>query len=86
MEYRFNCSCGQLLVRGQIVSKDLICHNCSKTFTFFNGEYREYELGEVVTNSNIEVLDRLELNSGIGLANKIKWERLNDKKRRIIRA
>ena len=86
MEYRFNCSCGQLLVRGQIVSKNLTCHNCSKTFTFFNGEYREYELGIVVTNSNIEVLDRLELNSGIGLANKIKWERLNDKKRRITRA
>ena len=85
MQYRFNCSCGQLLVRGQIVSKDLTCHNCSKTFTFFNGEYREYELGIIVTNSNIEVLDRLELN-GIGLANKIKWERLNDKKRRIIRA
>jgi len=86
MEYRFNCSCGQLLVRGQIVSKDLTCHNCFKTFTFFNGEYREYELGEVVTNSNIEVLDRLELNSGIGLANKIKWRNKRDKKRRVIRA
>ena len=86
MEYRFNCSCGQLLVRGQIVSKDLTCHNCSKTFTFFNGEYREYELGEVVTSGNIEVLDRFKAISAIGLANKFKWERLNDKKRRIIRA
>ena len=85
MEYKFNCSCGQLLVRGQIVSKDLTCHNCSKTFTFFNGEYREYELGQIVTNSNIEVLDRFKCISGIGLANKFKWERLNDKKRRIIR-
>ena len=85
MEYKFNCSCGQLLVRGNPVNKDLTC-NCSKTFTFFNGEYREYELGIIVTNSNIEVLDRFKLNSSIGLANKIKWERLNDKKRRIIRA
>ena len=85
MQYKFNCSCGQLLVRGQIVSKDLTC-NCSKTFTFFNGEYREYELGIIVTNSNIEVLDRFKCISGIGLANKFKWERLNDKKRRIIRA
>ena len=84
MEYRFNCSCGQLLVRGQIVSKDLTCHNCSKTFTFFNGEYREYELGEVVTNSNIKASDRLGLNSGIGLANKIKWRNKVEKRRRII--
>ena len=83
MQYRFNCSCGQLLVRGQIVSKDLTCHNCSKTFTFFNGEYREYELGQIVTNSNIEVLDRLEL-SGIGLANKIKWRNKREKRRRVI--
>ena len=83
MEYKFNCSCGQLLVRGQIVSKDLTCHNCSKTFTFFNGEYREYELGEVVTSNNIEVLDRLEL-SGIGLANKFKWRNKVEKRRRII--
>ena len=86
MEYRFNCSCGQLLVRGQIVSKDLTCHNCSKTFTFFNGEYREYELGIIVTNGNIEVSDRFKVISGIGLANKIKWERLNDKKRRITKS
>ena len=85
MQYEFKCPyCDKLLVSGQPKIKDLTC-NCSKTFTFFNGEYREYELGIVVTNSNIEVLDRLELN-GIGLANKIKWERLNDKKRRIIRA
>ena len=84
MEYRFNCSCGQLLVRGQIVSKDLICHNCSKTFTFFNGEYREYELGQIVTNSNIEVLDRFKCISGIGLANKFKWRNKIEKRRRII--
>jgi len=49
MEYKFNCSCGQLLVRGNPVHKDITC-NCSKTFTFFNGEYREYELGQIVTN------------------------------------
>ena len=85
MQYEFKCSCGQLLVRGNPVHKDITC-NCSKTFTFFNGEYREYELGEIVTNSNIEVLDRFKCISGIGLHNKIKWERLNDKKRRIIRA
>ena len=84
MEYRFNCSCGQLLVRGQIVSKDLTCHNCSKTFTFFNGEYREYELGQIVTNSNIEVLDRFNGISGIGLANKFKWENKIEKRRRVI--
>ena len=83
MEYRFNCSCGQLLVRGNPVNKDLTC-NCSKTFTFFNGEYREYELGIIVTNSNIEVLDRLELISGIGLANKIKWRNKREKRRRVI--
>ena len=85
MEYKFNCSCGQLLVRGNPVHKDITC-NCSKTFTFFNGEYREYELGQIVTNSNIEVLDRFKCISGIGLHNKIKWECKNDKKRRIIRA
>ena len=85
MQYKFNCSCGQLLVRGNPVHKDITC-NCSKTFTFFNGEYREYELGQIVTNSNIEVLDRFKCISGIGLHNKIKWERLNDKKRRIIKA
>ena len=84
MQYEFKCPyCNTLLASGHQTIKDLTC-NCSKTFTFFNGEYREYELGIIVTNSNIEVLDRLELN-GIGLANKIKWERLNDKKRRIVR-
>ncbi len=86
MQYEFKCPyCDKLLVSGQPKIKDLTC-NCSKTFTFFNGEYREYELGEVVTNSNIEVLDRFKGIRGIGLANKFKWERLNDKKRRIIRA
>ena len=70
MEFKFNCSCGQLLVRGNPVHKDLTC-NCSKTYTFFNGEYREYELGIIVTNENIEKLDSLECN-GIGLTNKIK--------------
>ena len=86
MQYEFKCPyCDKLLVTGQPTIRDLTC-NCSKTFTFFNGEYREYELGEIVTNSNIEVLDRFKCISGIGLHNKIKWERLNDKKRRIIRA
>ena len=84
MQYEFKCPyCDKLLVTGHPMVKDLTC-NCSKTFTFFNGEYREYELGEVVTNSNIEVLDRLELNSGIGLANKIKWRNKVEKRRRII--
>ena len=84
MQYEFKCPyCNKVLVTGQPKIKDLTC-NCSKTFTFFNGEYREYELGEVVTNSNIEVLDRLELNSGIGLSNKIKWRNKVEKRRRII--
>ena len=83
MKYEFKCPyCDKLLVNGHPMVKDLTC-NCSKTFTFFNGEYREYELGIVVTNSNIEVLDRLEL-SGIGLANKFKWRNKVEKRRRII--
>ena len=83
MQYEFKCPyCDKLLVNGHPMVKDLTC-NCSKTFTFFNGEYREYELGQIVTNSNIEVLDRLEL-SGIGLANKIKWRNKVEKRRRII--
>ena len=86
MQYEFKCPhCDTLLVIGQPTIKDLTC-NCSKTFTFFNGEYMEYELGVVVTNSNIEVLDRFKWTSCVGLANKIKWESRNDKKRRIIRA
>ena len=84
MQYEFKCPyCNKVLVTGHPKIKDLTC-NCSKTFTFFNGEYREYELGEIVTNSNIEVLDRLELISGIGLANKIKWRNKVEKRRRII--
>ena len=83
MQYEFKCPyCNKLLVTGHPKIRDITC-NCSKTFTFFNGEYREYELGIVVTNSNIEVLDRLELN-GIGLANKIKWRNKVEKRRRII--
>ncbi len=84
MQYEFKCPyCDKLLVSGQPKIKDLTC-NCSKTFTFFNGEYREYELGEVVTNSNIEVLDRFKCISGIGLHNKIKWGNKIEKRRRII--
>ena len=84
MQYEFKCPhCNKLLVSGHPMVKDLTC-NCSKTLTFFNGEYREYELGEVVTSNNIEVLDRLELNSGIGLANKFKWRNKVEKRRRII--
>ena len=86
MQYEFKCPyCDKVLVTGHPMVKDLTC-NCSKTFTFFNGEYREYELGQIVTNSNIEVLDRFKCISGVGLANKIKWESRNDKKRRINRA
>ena len=84
MQYEFKCPyCNKLLVNGHPMVKDLTC-NCSKTFTFFNGEYREYELGQIVTNSNIEVLDRFKLNSCIGLANKIKWRNKVEKRRRII--
>ena len=83
MQYEFKCPyCNKVLVTGHPMVRDLTC-NCSKTFTFFNGEYREYELGEVVTSNNIEVLDRLEL-SGIGLANKFKWRNKVEKRRRII--
>ncbi len=83
MQYEFKCPyCDKVLVTGHPKIKDLTC-NCSKTFTFFNGEYREYELGEIVTSGNIEVLDRLEL-SGIGLANKFKWRNKVEKRRRII--
>jgi hypothetical protein len=84
MEFKFNCSCGQLLVRGNPVHKDLTC-NCSKTYTFFNGEYHEYELGIIVTNENIEKLDRLECN-GVGTFRKLTRRKLNDKKRRIIKS
>lgn len=84
MQYEFKCPyCEKLLVTGQPTIKDLTC-NCSKTFTFFNGEYREYELGQIVTNSNIEVSDMFKSVSGIGLANKIKWRNKVEKRRRII--
>ena len=84
MQYEFKCPyCNKLLVTGQPMVKDITC-NCSKTFTFFNGEYREYELGEVVTNSNIEVLSGFKEVSGVGLANKIKWRNNVEKRRRII--
>ena len=84
MQYEFKCPyCNKVLVTGHPMVKDLTC-NCSKTFTFFNVEYREYELGIVVTNSNIEVLDRFKLNSSIGLANKIKWRNKIEKRRRVV--
>ena len=84
MQYEFKCPyCNKVLVIGQPTIRDITC-NCSKTFTFFNGEYREYELGQIVTNSNIEVLDRFKCISGVGLANKIKWRNKVEKRRRII--
>ena len=84
MQYEFKCPyCNKVLVSGHPMVRDITC-NCSKTFTFFNGEYREYELGEVVTNSNIKASDRLGLISGIGLANKIKWRNKREKRRRVI--
>ena len=84
MQYEFKCPyCDKLLVTGHPMVKDITC-NCSKTFTFFNGEYREYELGQIVTNSNIKASDRLELNSGIGLHNKIKWRNKREKRRRVV--
>ena len=71
MQYEFKCPhCNKLLVSGHPMVKDLTC-NCSKTFTFFNGDYREYELGEVVTNSNIEVLSGFKEVSGIGTFRKL---------------
>ena len=84
MQYEFKCPyCDKVLVTGQPKTRDITC-NCSKTFTFFNEEYREYELGQIVTNSNIEVLDRFKCISGIGLHNKIKWRNKIEKRRRII--
>ena len=84
MQYEFKCPyCNKILVIGQPTIR-YITWNCSKTFTFFNGEYREYELGIVVTNSNIEVSDRFNCISGIGLANKFKWRNKREKRRRVV--
>ncbi len=62
------CQCGANL---NVLTNDYKCPICTKTFTLFKGEYREYELGEIVTNEFTEKLDRLEC-EGIGLTNKIK--------------
>ena len=62
------CQCGANL---NVLTNDYKCPICTKTFTLFKGEYREYELGEIVTNEFVVKLDRLEC-EGIGLTNKIK--------------
>ena len=62
------CQCG---VNLNVLTNDYECPICTKTFTLFKGEYREYELGEIVTNEFVVKLDRLEC-EGIGLTNKIK--------------
>lgn len=62
------CQCGANL---NVLTNDYKCPICTKTFTLFKGEYREYELGEIVTNEFVVKLDRLEC-EGIGLHNKIR--------------
>lgn len=62
------CECGTNL---NVNSNDFRCPICTKTFTLFKGEFREYALGEIVENDSVVKLDRLELN-GLGLTNKIK--------------
>lgn len=62
------CECGTNL---NVNSNDFRCPICTKTFTLFKGEFREYELGEIVENDSIDKLDELEC-EGIGLHNKIR--------------
>lgn len=62
------CECGTNL---NVNSNDFRCPICTKTFTLFKGEFREYELGEIVENDSIDKLDGLEC-EGIGLHNKIR--------------
>ena len=62
------CECGTNL---NVLTDSYKCPICTKTFMLFKGEFREYELGEIVTNEFVVKLDRLEC-EGIGLTNKIK--------------
>lgn len=62
------CQCGANL---NVNSDSYKCPICTKTFTLFKGEFREYELGIIVENDSMDKLDRLEC-EGIGLTNKIK--------------
>lgn len=62
------CECGANL---NVNSNDFRCPICTKTFTLFKCEFREYELGIIVENEFTDKLDRLEC-EGIGLTNKIK--------------
>lgn len=62
------CECGTNL---NVNSNDFRCPICTKTFTLFKGEFREYELGEIVENDSVVKLDGLEC-EGIGLHNKIR--------------
>ena len=70
------CECGANL---NVLTNDFKCPICTKTFMLFKGEFREYELGEIVTNEFVEKLDGLEL-SGIGLHNKIKRRQIKCRK------
>lgn len=62
------CECGTNL---NVNSNDFRCPICTKTFMLFKGEFREYELGEIVENDSVVKLDGLEC-EGIGLHNKIR--------------
>lgn len=62
------CECGTNL---NVNSNDFRCPICTKTFTLFKGEFREYELGEIVENDSVVKLDGLEC-EGLGLHNKIR--------------
>ena len=64
---RFRCTCSQKLIeQEQITALNIGCKQCKKTYTWFNGEYREYEVAQLVDRFTPREL------SGIGLANKIK--------------
>ena len=72
MNYQFRCTCNKLLIDQPLpIPRDIKCVKCSKTYLFYENGYREYALGDIVTNEFTEKLDGLEL-SGIGLANNIK--------------
>lgn len=86
MNYQFRCTCNKLLIDQPLpIPRDIKCVKCSKTYLFYENGYREYELGEIVTNEFTEKLDRLEIN-GIGTFRKLIRRKLNDKKRRIIKS
>lgn len=47
----FRCTCNKLLVEQEAISQlSIRCGKCSKTFMYYNGDYREYEVAEVIEN------------------------------------